>query len=330
MSTKTFPGQKPDRLLIFLVLSVAIHMAALGLFTLLPHGGQGAHKAKRPIPVEVVPLKPERKAMDVVESSPAQRDNVSPVKKEPTHYSDRDQSVKKETWPEPSPVRRPRALPPVARGGHEGSPGGSSQKAEAKGGSSAAPGAAPPAVSRGEELRPVEEPVRAQEAPKASGPSPEELRGEPGAMPRIKTEEPRRPSLFPTDDRIAELTRKYETEAPKGEIGKTLQLNTSELKYQRYLIDMKRKIEFYWDYPELASRNGWQGSLKLSFRINRDGTVTDILLERSSGYPSLDDAAITALRLASPFPPFPANFDIKDLNIKGQFIYQITAQPARR
>ncbi|WKZ32965.1 MAG: energy transducer TonB [Thermodesulfobacteriota bacterium] len=137
--------------------------------------------------------------------------------------------------------------------------------------------------------------------------------------------EQKRPSLFPSDERIAELTRNYEAGTHEKETGKTLQLNTAELKYQKYLLDMKRKIEFYWDYPALAARNGWQGSLFINFTINRDGTVSGVRLERSSGYPMLDDAAITAIRLAAPFPPFPADFTVEDLSIKGQFQYHIVS-----
>lgn len=171
---------------------------------------------------------------------------------------------------------------------------------------------------------PVEEPVKSEPAQKgADAAKPEEVR----PQPRIFAE-PKRPSLFPTDDRIAELSRKYEAEAPKGEVGKTLSLNTSELRYQKYLMDMKRKIEFHWEYPMLASRNGWQGSLKIDFKINRDGSVSDISLERSSGYPMLDDAAMTAVRLAAPFAPFPENFSIEDISIKGQFVYHLIDLPS--
>ena len=95
-------------------------------------------------------------------------------------------------------------------------------------------------------------------------------------------------------------------------------------------MDMKSRIEFYWEYPSLAARNGWQGNLKINFKINKDGSVSDVSLERSSGYPMLDDAAMTAVRLAAPFPPFPGNFTIDDLNIKGLFTYHLIGLPEGR
>ncbi len=131
------------------------------------------------------------------------------------------------------------------------------------------------------------------------------------------------PNLMLPDERIAELAKKYEEAEPMGQSGKALQLNTSELKYQDYLLNIKRKIEFYWEYPVLAIKNNYQGRLRIDFSITKDGTIKDIKVVRSSSYPSLDDAAITALRLSSPFPPLPESFGVGDVSIHGSFEYVI-------
>lgn len=136
-----------------------------------------------------------------------------------------------------------------------------------------------------------------------------------------------RPNLLLTGEQIAALTKRYEAEAPQAEKGKTLRLNTTELKYQRYLLSMKTRIELYWEYPVLAVRNGWQGNLRINFTINEDGTLGEIKTANSSGYPVLDDSARTALKLAGPFPPFPKNFDITEIRINGQFEYKIHFAP---
>ena len=139
---------------------------------------------------------------------------------------------------------------------------------------------------------------------------------------------PSRPNLFLPEETISALAKKYESQSPKGEQGKTLNLNTSELRYANYLINMKRRIELYWEYPEVASRSGWHGRLFINFTIKKDGALGDITLAKSSGYPVLDDAAITALKLAAPFSAFPENFGIEQINIKGQFEYNISySQP---
>lgn len=303
MSIKT--GGEPAAFPIFLILSLLVHLGIWGALQLLPSGGQARPRGEAP-PILV----------DVVDLPALPPEDLSPVKKPSTHGAQREQSVKKESWPKPLPrVLLPApAVPsnPVEQSRPAARPSrkeGSIQEKTVK-----------------ESVGPVEEPVRAEPAQKGSETATKE---EARPQPRILAE-PKKPSLFPTDDRIAELARKYEAEAPKGEVGKTLSLNTSELKYQKYLMDMKSRIEFYWEYPQLAARNGWQGSLKVDFKINRDGSVSDVSLERSSGYPMLDDAAITAVRLSAPFPPFPENFSIDDISIKGQFTYHLIDLPMGR
>lgn len=301
MSIKTFPGKSQSAFLIFLILSALMHLGIWGALKLLPSGGHSRPRGERP-PILV----------DVVDLPPVSPEELSPVKKPSTHGAQREQSVKKESWPIPLPkVLLP--APPVPS--HPVEQSRPTMRPSQKEGT-----IQQKAVKEG--VGPVEEPVKAEPAQKGN----DGLKEEAKPQPKIFAE-PKKPGLFPTDDRIAELTRKYETEAPKGEIGKTLLLNTSELKYQKYLMDMKRKIEFHWEYPQLAARNGWQGSLKINFKINRDGSVSDISLERSSGYPMLDDAAITAVRLSAPFPPFPENFSIDDISIKGQFTYHLIVMP---
>ena len=134
------------------------------------------------------------------------------------------------------------------------------------------------------------------------------------------------PRLFPTDERLDELARQYQQKAPPRERGKVLALNTSELKYHKYLLNMKRRIEFYWRYPYPSQRRGEQGRLRVDFSIAKDGSVTakEIHVIKSSNYPALDDAAITAIRLASPFNPFPPNFDIEAVDIHANFEYSLS------
>ncbi|MBZ0221091.1 MAG: TonB family protein [Candidatus Methylomirabilis sp.] len=308
--------------MIFLALSVLLHFLALWASTLLPEDAVRRKEARAPIPVEILdPPRPgeEKRSIPVAEAPKAEPDNISPAKKPPSVFADKDQSVKKETVPPPAPPSQmaQRARPAMPRIEPSLEEAGEARKAPPLSGSGETERekSGPSAGTASKEPRsPVDEPIR-------TGPA------SPGAQaePRILQEEQKRPSLFPSDERIAELTRNYEAGTHEKETGKTLQLNTAELKYQKYLLDMKRKIEFYWDYPALAARNGWQGSLFINFTINRDGTVSGVRMERSSGYPMLDDAAITAIRLAAPFPPFPANFTVEDLNIKGQFQYHIVA-----
>ncbi len=49
-------------------------------------------------------------------------------------------------------------------------------------------------------------------------------------------------------------------------------------------------------YPADALRNGWEGTALVEIRTDAMGAVESAALARSSGYPSLDEAALTAVR----------------------------------
>ncbi|MFQ5441553.1 MAG: energy transducer TonB [Thermodesulfobacteriota bacterium] len=158
--------------------------------------------------------------------------------------------------------------------------------------------------------------------------------GGPGRTAAEKTPGPgastKGPNLLLSEEKVAQLEREYQSAAPKGEKNRTLLLNTTELKYQKYFIDLKHKIELYWEYPPVAVRNGWQGKLDISFAINKDGTLRFVRTKTSSRYAVLDDAAETAIKLAAPFPPFPENFNVEEIKITGQFVYHIVNIPDRK
>lgn len=56
-------------------------------------------------------------------------------------------------------------------------------------------------------------------------------------------------------------------------------------------------------YPVLARRKGWSGQVEIAFMITPDGNVSELRINASSGFPVLDDQALTAIRRSAPFPP---------------------------
>jgi protein TonB len=58
-------------------------------------------------------------------------------------------------------------------------------------------------------------------------------------------------------------------------------------------------------YPMLARRRGWSGQVELAFTIAPDGQVHDLTVLTSSGFPILDEQAMTAIRRSAPFHPPP-------------------------
>ncbi len=74
-----------------------------------------------------------------------------------------------------------------------------------------------------------------------------------------------------------------------------------------YLDHWRRRIERIGtlNYPIAAQRAGVQANPVLAVEIRSDGKLEAARIERSSGYPDLDHAALEILKLASPFNPFP-------------------------
>lgn len=89
-----------------------------------------------------------------------------------------------------------------------------------------------------------------------------------------------------------------------------------------YLAEWKRKVERVGtlNFPNAARRAGLSGSPVVEVEISADGRLRDASVRRSSGYGALDQAALTILRLASPFNPFPPDLAVQYSRLR--FAYQ--------
>jgi protein TonB len=72
-----------------------------------------------------------------------------------------------------------------------------------------------------------------------------------------------------------------------------------------YLSRVYRHIDPYRDYPAAARATGQHGRVVTRVTINRAGQLLDIRLDRSSGWPLIDNAEMAAIRRAMPLPPVP-------------------------
>ncbi len=73
---------------------------------------------------------------------------------------------------------------------------------------------------------------------------------------------------------------------------------------------IRDKVYRALSYPAYAQEEGWQGTVKMRFLVNRDGSVDSIHILKSSGYSLLDNSAVKAVRQAAPFPYAPAMLEI--------------------
>lgn len=101
---------------------------------------------------------------------------------------------------------------------------------------------------------------------------------------------------------ISKSTDEYSKRPRKKFIG----ARAEEYRFAQYIEDWRQKIERIGtlNYPP-AARGKLYGSLLLTVSINSDGTVTQIDINRSSGYKVLDDSARRIVQMASPYAAFP-------------------------
>ena len=119
-------------------------------------------------------------------------------------------------------------------------------------------------------------------------------------------------------DIIAKLS-KQEQEGIKN--SSSITFDTEEFKYYGYMQRLKEKIESAWKYPLDAAARREYGDLYIQFTIKKNGKIGAEELVKTSGHPSLDTAAIKALRDADPYWPLPDAMGKESLTITGHFVY---------
>jgi periplasmic protein TonB len=101
--------------------------------------------------------------------------------------------------------------------------------------------------------------------------------------------------------------------------------STEKARDALYLDNWRKKVEAVGNlnYPSEASTLGIYGNLRLLVSLRSDGTVSQVRILSSSGYPVLDQSAIRIVHLAAPFDAFPEDLrqeaDILDIIRTWQF-----------
>jgi TonB family protein len=70
---------------------------------------------------------------------------------------------------------------------------------------------------------------------------------------------------------------------------------------ENYLDKVREIIKKNTTYPAVAKRRGIQGTVKVSFRILRNGSIDNVKVTEKSEFGILNDAALQAVRASSPF-----------------------------
>lgn len=104
----------------------------------------------------------------------------------------------------------------------------------------------------------------------------------------------------------AQLKMQQEQFAKRPKVRRLTSVSTTIHEDAIYLDNWRRRVEMIGNlnYPEDARKNKLYGTLRVLVSIKPDGSLKSVEILKSSGYKTLDDAAIRIVRLAAPFQPF--------------------------
>ncbi len=88
-------------------------------------------------------------------------------------------------------------------------------------------------------------------------------------------------------------------------------LDNPDFKYDYYIDQLLSAIDSNWTRPPVGDRV----RAIVSFRIQRDGGITELRVTEASGYNSFDLAALRAVQNAAPFPPLPRGYRHDSLGV---------------
>ncbi len=92
-------------------------------------------------------------------------------------------------------------------------------------------------------------------------------------------------------------------------------------KYAEYVQAMVRRISQNWLKGLVDSRITHAPRVYISFDIGRDGKVSNVSVQQSSGFPTLDNSAMRAIYASNPLQPLPRDYSGSTVNVKFYFEY---------
>jgi TonB family protein len=180
-------------------------------------------------------------------------------------------------------------------------------------------------------------PAVAEPAPKVSRPRPQP---EPPAP--VPIEEEKEEEMPPPPDEAKKKPPVKKPDPPKSvpttEVRKTLppeeaekpgeatpetgsMLFEKDFPFANYIGRMRQKIASTWRPPGGALE---ERSCRVYFRVHRDGSISSVSVEQSSGVSLFDQSCQRAVLQAAPLPPLPREYRDEYLGVHFSFLYRET------
>jgi pilus assembly protein CpaC len=116
-----------------------------------------------------------------------------------------------------------------------------------------------------------------------------------------------------------------EPKAPLDLPATTMAALKAPASFEAYAIGVQRKVASAIAYPYEAQEKGWQGTVDLGLTIKKDGTLKDVIVKNSSGYPVFDQDAVNTAQILAPYAAFPSGAATEEITLIIPIVYSLDA-----
>lgn len=99
-------------------------------------------------------------------------------------------------------------------------------------------------------------------------------------------------------------------------------IDGGDFPFASYISRLRQKIATVWQVP--AGSENTERTVVVYFRVRRDGSVSNVTVEKSSDLPLFDRSCQRAVIEAAPLPPLPREYRDEFLGVHFTFMYQPT------
>jgi TonB family protein len=131
--------------------------------------------------------------------------------------------------------------------------------------------------------------------------------------PEIKTVK----SAKKREERVEQEETKRQASRPSGD--KEVKVDIQDFPFTYYLNLLRYRVRENWYPPYQESGEENKMSVVVGFRVERQGKITQINVETSSGKFMFDQAAVRAVSTAGPLPPLPDEYLNEMLTVHIEF-----------
>lgn len=88
-----------------------------------------------------------------------------------------------------------------------------------------------------------------------------------------------------------------------------------------YAKEIRRIVKSNWIIPSVAKNLYMKGTVKVAFKIHKNGEISDIKILKGTKFQPLDKAGFFAIKYSNPLPPLPSFVNEELIDVKWTFYY---------